>query len=100
MASRGNRPMQVEPCFLPLTLNRTLRRTPQGADFSKRKPAEELQVHDFGERRVGLGQRIERVAQLLKIIFVADVVGDRRVERRQLELAAAFLGEAPARMVD
>jgi hypothetical protein len=46
--------MQVDAGLLPLPLRRALGDAAHGGDFSKREPAEKLEIDQLRKRRVGL----------------------------------------------
>src|SRR5262245_4474190 len=91
--------MQVDSRFLPVALHAALGDTPHPGDFGEREAAEELQIDDLRERRIDLGELVERFAEAGKRSIVDDIFGSRG-ERRDFELGPALERMATPREVD
>ena len=64
------------------------------------KPQKNFRSTTSASVRLDLGQLVEGVADVLQLVRAGDALGDRRVERRDLELPAALVRAAAAHVVD
>ena len=92
--------VQVDSSLLPIALYGTLGYAAHRCNLAEREAAKELQIDDLRESGVHARQVVERVAQARQHLGIGDLFRDVGVERRDLELTAAFLGAAVARVVD
>jgi hypothetical protein len=92
--------MEINACLFPASLHCALREISQGGDFSECKPTEKFQVDEFSEFRLYLGQFIEGIADRRQLFCVHGILDHIGLERRDLELSAAFDRVAVSSMVD
>src|SRR5215204_1361698 len=100
LAAAANRVMQIQPPFFPVALNRALGYAAHRGDLGEGETAEELQIDDLRQPRLGLGELVERVADHDERLWIADAVGVVDPERRDLEEPAALLRAPPPHVVD
>src|ERR1700756_2344068 len=91
--------MEIDACFLPLTLDRSLANIPHSSNFGEGKSAEELEVNDFCKGRLGLGKFVQRLADPREFPIVRRVL-DFSPERSNLKLSSALLSTAASRVVN
>src|SRR4029079_10848405 len=86
-AGRGgaDRVVQVEPALFPVPLNGPFRYPPHRGDLGERQPAEELQIDDFSELGLDLGQLVERVADANERDRVGEAFRVMGTQRRDPE---------------
>jgi hypothetical protein len=94
--------VQQQAGLAPLALNGPVGHPPHRGDFGKRKPAEKVQVHQLGQRRVELGQFSHCLPQRRQIGRGGDDLRHASVVflQRDFELPAPLLGVMAARVVD
>src|SRR4051794_7427964 len=94
---------KIDPRLVPLPLHRALAGAPEARDLGEGEAAEELELDHLGDLRLHGGELVERLAELLDLVGVAQrgrAVHVLAVERGDLEIAAAFPGLAAAEAVD
>ena len=62
--------VQEQAGLAPVALYRALRHVAHRGYFSEGKSAEEVQVHQLGERRVQLAEFIERLTQVSEVFYL------------------------------
>src|SRR5262245_7815856 len=93
---------QKEPRLTPVVPHGSVRYPAELGDLRELEPAEEVEIHQLGEGRVDVAQRVERLAQTIEALRLEPVAGRPGVaaELGELELAAPLLGAAGPEVVD
>src|SRR5215470_7612381 len=92
------RGVEVDSGLLPATLHRPFRDSPHRGDLGEGEPAEELHVHDLGQRRIHTGQPVERLADARELLAVCGRLAFPVADRGDVEVAAALLGPPAPRV--
>lgn len=91
--------MKIYPSLLPLALRGSLGNPFHGGDLSKAEAAKEAEIDNLGERSITPGEFVQGIADACQFAVIRHILiaGTKRCD---LEVAAAFLGMAPAGVID
>src|SRR6185437_850488 len=83
--------MQVDARLFPVTLDRALRHTTQGANFGEGQAAVELQIDNFRQRRLYSRELFERIGNVLQRSRVSALRATGGAERGDFEESPTLL---------
>ena len=84
--------LQKQSRLSPVALHGALRRSAELGDLREREPAEEVQIHQLGERRIEQRELLDRIAEPFQLLRSSHGVVRRLfiASESDLELAPAF----------
>ena len=81
--------MQIDARLLPVALHGSFRHSFHGGNLAEREATKKLQINHFSERRLGLGEFVQRLADSRKLAVVDGIL--------QVSVSMAVISNRPPR---